>query len=43
MKANGKMIWFSEILDDGSDSPVFLVMASGDMTTSFRRATPTAQ
>jgi hypothetical protein len=34
LNLNEKMIWFSEIIDDGSDALVFLMAASGDDTAS---------
>jgi chromodomain-helicase-DNA-binding protein 7 len=42
LNANEKMLWFSEILDEGGDSPVFLVSASEDETATFRGPSPTA-
>jgi hypothetical protein len=36
------MVWYSQIIDDGKDVPLFSVAASGDETATFTGSTPTA-
>jgi hypothetical protein len=37
-----KVVWYSEILDDGSELPLFMVTVTGDETAVFTGTTPTA-
>jgi chromodomain-helicase-DNA-binding protein 7 len=37
-----KMVWYSEIQDDGTEFPLFVVTASGDETAVFTGRAPTA-